>query len=175
MHWVIFLMFFKLEQHKSWKLGKTDFEKKRLFWDFWGKSFKNGWEMRFLKFYREWKLDLFLIFWMKFHQHRIALKNFCCCCFLMSNISLWRFGWNHLNGIYLFSCFKFVELFIKITLSVMRIDCENFCWKITCSDKIRVFRIDWTASLLTTSIVCPMPCYTCFCDETVLTGLSLTL
>ena len=42
-----------------------------LFWFFW-----NGPIMRFLKFYGEWKHDMFLIFGFKLYQHKMALKNF---------------------------------------------------------------------------------------------------
>ena len=39
---------------------------KNCFWVFGAKKPKNGQEMRFWKFYGEWKRDIFLIFWMKF-------------------------------------------------------------------------------------------------------------
>ena len=49
---------------------------KLLFWDFIGKKTPSESKIRFSKFYEEWKHDMFLIFWMKSHHHKIALNIF---------------------------------------------------------------------------------------------------
>ena len=125
----------KLQWHKDLKLG-TIMYKKVLVLGFLGlKGLKNGPRMKFLRFYREWKRDMFLLFRITLDQHKgwkfvltivvfivIFIWGKSCFGFLVVNIirRLLKFWFN----------VKFVDLFIKTSPPIIKTDIGEDCfWK----------------------------------------------
>ena len=128
------IVFFILHEVNGWKLGKAF--RLNCWSGFLEKKPRPNWpKIRFLKFYRNmeaWHVSNFS------DEVASAWNCYKQIFFFLMKISFQVFGWNYLKLIvgwnfFFFFCSKFVELLIKITPSIIKIDRETKIFGKNCS------------------------------------------